>query len=58
VPYFDPHCGETFVSDQFDHALQRFLVSRCDYRPRNYVLEHLSMQKAAENYLELYTSLA
>jgi hypothetical protein len=58
VPYFDARCGETFIPDQLDDALDRFLASRTNYRPRDYVLSHLSMRKAAENYLELYTSLA
>jgi hypothetical protein len=57
VPYFDSRCGETFVPGQLDDGLERFLTRRADYRPRDYVLEHLSMRKAAENYLELYASL-
>ena len=58
VPYFDATCGETFMPDQMEGALARFMRRLPDYRPRDYVLTHLSMRKAAENYLELYASLA
>ena len=58
VPYFDATCGETFVPTQFEDTLARFMNKLPRYTPRNYVLHHLSMRKAAENYLELYASLA
>jgi hypothetical protein len=58
VPYFDATCGETFVADDFEVALDRFLRKRHTYRPREYVLNCLSMQQAAANYLRMYCSLA
>jgi hypothetical protein len=58
VPYFDATCGETFVPDQIESALMRFMRKLPEYKPREFVLEYLSMRKAAENYLELYASLA
>jgi hypothetical protein len=58
VPYFDATCGETFVPAQLEAAMARFMSRLPGYTPRNYVLQHLSMQQAAENYLELYASLA
>jgi glycosyltransferase involved in cell wall biosynthesis len=58
VPYFDASCGETFVPEQMEAVLVRFMRKLPDYRPRDYVLHHLSMHKAAESYLELYASLA
>ena len=57
VPYFDANCGETFEPDGLEPALNRFLERRAQYRPRDYVRQHLSMQKAAENYLDMYTDL-
>ena len=58
VPYFDSSCGETFVAGSLEPALQRFLGRRGDYRPRDFVLRHLSMQNAAANYLDMYASIA
>ena len=58
VPYFDATCGETFVPDTFDAALSLFIRQRRSYRPRDYVLDHLSMRQAAANYLRMYCSLA
>jgi glycosyltransferase involved in cell wall biosynthesis len=58
VPYFDATCGERFVPEQIEHALVRFMRKLPDYTPRDFVLKHLSMDKAAEKYLELYASLA
>ena len=58
VPYFDATCGETFVPDQLEDSLRRFMSRRSQYTPREYVLHHLSMRNAAENYLEMYASLA
>jgi hypothetical protein len=58
VPYFDATCGETFLPDQLEHSLRRFMGRRSQYTPREYVLRHLSMRNAAENYLEMYASLA
>jgi hypothetical protein len=57
VPYFDATCGETFESDSLEPALNRFLERRAQYRPRDYVMQHLSLQKAAENYLDMYAGL-
>jgi hypothetical protein len=58
VPYFDAFCGETFVPATLEETLDRFMRHRSSYAPRSYVLQNLSMRKAAENYLELYGSIA
>jgi glycosyltransferase involved in cell wall biosynthesis len=58
VPYFDAACGATFVPDRLDDALATFMRDLPRYRPRDYVLGHLSQPQAAANYLELYAGLA
>jgi len=58
VPYFAATCGETFVPEQLEGSLERFMTKRPTYAPRDYVLDHLSMREAARNYLRLYASLA
>ena len=58
VPYFNASCGETFVPGTLTESLTRFMRQRPLYTPRAYVLKSLSMEKAAENYLALYGSIA
>jgi hypothetical protein len=56
VPFFDARCGMTFAGvPDFPDALDRFIDNvRADYyRPRDYVLEHLTLQKCARDYLAL-----
>ncbi len=58
VPYFDATCGERFVPEQLEAQFARFWTSLPGYAPRAYVMEHLSLRRAAETYLTLYASLA
>jgi hypothetical protein len=58
VPYFDARCGETFALEQLDATLDQFMTKLPCYRPRDFVLDRLSMRRAAANYLSLYASLA
>lgn len=54
VPYFDARCGTTYRAGGFAEAFDRFWAARADYRPREYVLETLSMERAAQTYLQAY----
>ena len=54
VPYFDDRCGKTFEIDAFETVLPEFLADLPTYRPREYVIETLSLKKSGERYLELY----
>jgi glycosyltransferase involved in cell wall biosynthesis len=58
VPYFDARCGTKFKLDELEPRFDEFW-ERCDgFRPREYVLENLSFERCAENYLILYQSIA
>ena len=58
VPFFSPVCGERFVGlEDFDGKLDLFMARRDSYRPRSYVLEHLSPAESARIYAEQYFSL-
>jgi hypothetical protein len=55
VPYWDSRCGSKFADvRQFSDALDPFLerVACQEYRPRDYVLENLSLEAQARAYLE------
>lgn len=60
VPYWDSRCGETFTgADDFDPALETFrsaLIGQ-KYSPREYIMENLSLEKCAEQYVNIVRSL-
>jgi hypothetical protein len=61
VPYFDERCGLTFESaNNFEPALEEFLddAGQGVFSPREYILENLTLEKCARNYLEIYRSVA
>jgi hypothetical protein len=59
IPYFSDQCGERFADvDGFPAALDRFLLRRASYEPRQYVSRHLSMEESARRYLAIYTAAA
>lgn len=54
VPYFDEKCGEIFTKkEEFDNTFQKFLTKLDEYKPRDYVLENLTVEKCAQNLKKL-----
>ena len=56
VPYFDERCGLRFRDvGEFSEALARFLErQRADgFAPRDYVVEHLTLERCSARFLEL-----
>jgi len=54
VPYWDDRCGETFASvEEFDGAWDRFwdTAQSGRFRPRNYVVENLTLERCARQYV-------
>lgn len=54
VPYWDARCGLTFAdAARFAECLDAFLAAARAgaYDPRSYILEHLTLEAAARNYL-------
>jgi glycosyltransferase involved in cell wall biosynthesis len=55
VPYWDERCGMKFENiSQFSGRLDGFWpkVQAGTFRPRNYILEHLTLEKCAKAYLQ------
>ncbi|MFH1292393.1 MAG: hypothetical protein ABIH87_04335 [bacterium] len=55
IPYFNENCGLAFkdvanLDDNIDKMEQAWM----EYTPRDYILEHLSLEKKAKDLLELY----
>ena len=58
VPFFSADCGERFADwPGFAPALERFLARLPDLKPRQYVREHLSLERSAQIYARHYFSL-
>lgn len=59
VPYFDARCGERFKMQDFEAGFASFWqgVEASRYQPRQFILDSLSLPRAAESYLSLYGSL-
>ena len=58
VPYFDERCGMRFTLETFEPVAEQFWAAIDRFRPRDYVDERLSMQRAGRDYLSLYSSIA
>lgn len=57
VPYFDARCGERFAgAEDFEEKLSIFLsrIAASAYRPREYVLENLTLAGSAKRYLSFF----
>lgn len=59
VPYWDGRCGEEFGDKaSFAAALERFRGQRERYRPRDFILENLTLEKCAADYVALLREAA
>jgi len=53
VPYWDERCGQTFVdAAEFLEELDQFWADLKHYSPREYVLQNLTLEICARQYLE------
>jgi hypothetical protein len=61
VPYWDDRCGRTFkqadeFASQWDWFWEEYCASR--FRPRDYILETLTLERSARHYLEFVHALS
>jgi len=55
VPYWDERCGEVFYEGgEFESKLGVFLSNLDTYRPRDYIVEHLSPDVCEKQFASLY----
>lgn len=55
VPYWDERCGIKFTGiDDFEQSLDSFLANLSNFKPRDYILENLTLEKCAQKYLDIY----
>lgn len=55
IPYWDDRCGVKFTSaDDFNENLQKFLNKLREFKPRDYIMENLTLKLSAKKYLEIF----
>jgi len=55
VPYWDERCGVKFAgATDFKEKLKIFLNLADTFRPRDYIMENLTLEICAEKYLQIY----
>ncbi|MGF7078014.1 glycosyltransferase [Mucilaginibacter sp. UYCu711] len=58
VPYWDERCGIKFVdADDFKKQLTVFLTLIGQFKPRDYIIENLSLEVCAKKYLQIYKEI-
>lgn len=58
IPYWDNNCGVYFYKkNEFEHKYNEFINKLNTYKPREFILENLSVEKSAENFKTLFKSL-
>ena len=54
IPYWDERCGEFFYNiNELEETFNLFISKLEIYKPREYILENLSVEKCSERFLEL-----
>ncbi len=54
IPYWDNRCGEYFYNqDEFIPIFTKFINKLNTYKPREYIIENLSVESCAEKFTEL-----
>jgi glycosyltransferase involved in cell wall biosynthesis len=58
IPYWDERCGETFTHpSQLEETFVCFVNRLDEYKPREYILENLSVEACSKRFLELIKKL-
>jgi glycosyltransferase involved in cell wall biosynthesis len=58
VPYWDDRCGSKFTGiTDFNEKLDLFLSKTALFKPREYILENLTLEICAEKYLQIYQQI-
>ena len=57
IAYWDARCGEHFYEqDELESVYNKFISNLATYKPREYILENLSVARCAERFTELVNS--
>jgi glycosyltransferase involved in cell wall biosynthesis len=57
IPYWDASCGEVFYNyNEFESTFHLFLSKLHTYCPREYILNHLSIEKCEKKFIDLLST--
>ena len=58
IPYWDERCGEYFTDiNQLETTFNKFITNLSEYKPREYILENISMEKCEEKIINLINKM-
>jgi hypothetical protein len=58
IPYWDERCGEYFYKAyEFEEKYKLFLSKLSHYKPREYIMDELSMDRCEERFIEIVNSI-
>jgi hypothetical protein len=58
IPYWDNRCGESFYyADEFENKFKYFISNLYNYKPREYILETISIEKCEQKFIDLVNSI-
>ena len=58
IPYWDNSCGEVFYkNDEIENAYNKFINNIENYKPREFILNTLSVEKCKNRMLEIIENI-
>ena len=58
IPYWNDKCGEFFYKqEEFINTYNKFINNIKNYKPREYILENLSVEKCGEKFIDLIKNI-
>jgi hypothetical protein len=58
IPYWDERCGEYFTDiHQLETTFNKFITNLSEYKPREYILENISIEKCEEKFKNIVNSI-
>lgn len=58
IPYWDNRCGESFTNiEEMSEKLNKLIQNINSYKPREYILENLSIEKCSEKFINLVNNI-
>jgi len=58
IPYWDERCGKYFTDiSQLDTTFNNFINDLSEYKPREYILENISIEKCEEKFINIVNNI-
>lgn len=58
IPYWNDKCGEYFTDiHQLENTFNKFINNLSEYKPREYILENLSIEKCEEKFINIINGI-